>query len=177
MRVLETKVAKFATWYSLSFKPWNLIGCFILSIASSLAGKKMRFKAKKVVRFRANQITGTSVFKMGVTFFFVCFFNRLFLRKAGGSIHSRTSFTWPYIVVKRKVRFRKVYLIQKFLNCVVLTGHPFELKTFLLRLIPFQNSNHWATDSTVGEVHYEVHMTRVPHTAGISNVGSVMPCI
>ena len=44
----------------------------------------MRFKAKKVVRFRANQITGTtSDFKMGVAFF-VCFFNRLFLRKAGG---------------------------------------------------------------------------------------------
>ena len=84
--------------------------------------------------------------------------------------------TLPYIVVKRKVRFRKGYLIQKFLNCVVLIGHPFELKTFLLRLIPFQNSNHWASDSTVGEVHYEVHMTRVPHTAGISNVGSVMPC-
>ena len=112
-------------------------------MASSLAGKKMRFKEKKVVRFRANQITGTiSDFKMGVTFFFVCFFNRLFLRKAGGSIHSRTSFTLPYIVVKRKVRFRKGYLIQKFLNCVVLTGHPFELKTSLLRLIPFQNSNH-----------------------------------
>ena len=50
MRVLETKVAKFATWYSLSFKPWNLIGCFVLSIASLLAGKKMRFKAKKMVR-------------------------------------------------------------------------------------------------------------------------------
>ena len=45
----------------------------------------MRFKAKKVVRFRANQITGTtSDFKMGVTFFCFCFFNRLFLRKAGG---------------------------------------------------------------------------------------------
>ena len=81
---LETTVAKFATWYSLSFKPWNLIGCFILSIASSLTGKKVRFKAKKVVRFRANQITGTTRdFKMSIAFFF-CFFNRLFLRKAGG---------------------------------------------------------------------------------------------
>ena len=27
-------------------KPWNLIGCFVFSVASSLAGKKMRFKAK-----------------------------------------------------------------------------------------------------------------------------------
>ena len=29
-------------------------------------------------------------------------------------------------------------------------------------------------DSTVGEVFYEVHMTRVLHTARISNVDSVM---
>ena len=28
-------------------KPWNLIGCFVFSVASSLAGKMMRFKAKK----------------------------------------------------------------------------------------------------------------------------------
>ena len=27
-------------------KPWNLIGCFVFSVASSLAGKMMRFKAK-----------------------------------------------------------------------------------------------------------------------------------
>ena len=56
-RGLETKVAKFVTWYSLSFiscnliqvtlnKPWNLIGCYVFSGACSLAGKKMRFKAK-----------------------------------------------------------------------------------------------------------------------------------
>ena len=50
---LETE---FATWYSVCHfsaiwsvtlnKPWNLIGCFIFSVASSLPGKKMRFKAK-----------------------------------------------------------------------------------------------------------------------------------
>ena len=56
-RGLETKVAKFVIWYSLSFiscnliqvtlnKPWNLIGCYVFSVACSLAGKKMRFKAK-----------------------------------------------------------------------------------------------------------------------------------
>ena len=55
VRVLETKVAKFATWYSLSsiflqfdrlFKQtWNLLGCFVLSVATSLARKKMRLKA------------------------------------------------------------------------------------------------------------------------------------
>ena len=28
-------------------KPWNLIGCFVFSVACSLAGKKMWFKAKK----------------------------------------------------------------------------------------------------------------------------------
>ena len=35
---------------------------------------------------------------------------------------------------------------------------------------------HWATDSTVGEVYFEfeVHVTRVPHTAKISNVDRVM---
>ena len=50
-------------------KPWHLIGCFVFSLGSSLAGKKRQFKAK-MVRFapiRANQITGTtSDFKMGV---------------------------------------------------------------------------------------------------------------
>ena len=56
-RGLETKVAKFVIWYSLSFiscnliqvtlnKPWNLIGCYVFSVACSLAGKKMQFKAK-----------------------------------------------------------------------------------------------------------------------------------
>ena len=53
VRVLETE---FATWYSVCHfsaiwsvtlnKPWNLIGCFIFIVASSLPGKKMRFKAK-----------------------------------------------------------------------------------------------------------------------------------
>ena len=27
-------------------KPWNLTGCFVFSVASSLAGKKVQFKAK-----------------------------------------------------------------------------------------------------------------------------------
>ena len=55
IRALETKVAKFAmilfvfyfpaVWLVTLNKPWNLIGCFIFSVASSLAGKKMRFKA------------------------------------------------------------------------------------------------------------------------------------
>ena len=45
VRVLETEVAKFATWYSFVFqvpaiwlvtlnKPWNLTGCFVFSEAS-----------------------------------------------------------------------------------------------------------------------------------------------
>ena len=59
VRVLETKVAKFATWYSLSFifsAIWSAIWSvkqalkydwlFVFSVASSLAGKKMWFKAK-----------------------------------------------------------------------------------------------------------------------------------
>ena len=56
VRVLETKVAKFATWYSVFHfpaiwsvtlnKPWNLIGRFVFSVASPLPGKKVRFKAK-----------------------------------------------------------------------------------------------------------------------------------
>ena len=33
---------------------------------------------------------------------------------------------------------------------------------------------HWATDSTVSEVYYKVHMTRILHTARISNVDSVI---
>ena len=33
---------------------------------------------------------------------------------------------------------------------------------------------HRATETTVSEVYYEVHMTRVLHTARISNVDSVM---
>ena len=33
---------------------------------------------------------------------------------------------------------------------------------------------HWATDSTVSEVYYEVHMIRVLHTARISNFDSVV---
>ena len=36
-----------AVWSVALNKPWNLIGCFVFSVASSLAGKKMRFKAKK----------------------------------------------------------------------------------------------------------------------------------
>ena len=61
IRLLETKVAKFASWYSsfiflfpaiwlvIFSKPWNLIGCFVFSVASSLAGKKMWFKTKNGV--------------------------------------------------------------------------------------------------------------------------------
>ena len=30
-------------------KPWNLVGCFVFSVASSLSGKMMRFKAKNGV--------------------------------------------------------------------------------------------------------------------------------
>ena len=33
-------------WLVTLNKPWNLIGCFVFSVASSLAGKKMQFKAK-----------------------------------------------------------------------------------------------------------------------------------
>ena len=78
----ETKVAKFAIRYSFHFpaiwlvtlnKPWNLIGCFVFSVACSLAGKKMRFKAnngairKWIAPIRTNQIIGTtSDFKVGV---------------------------------------------------------------------------------------------------------------
>ena len=55
-KVRVTKVAKFAIPYSVYHfpaiwlvtlnKPWNLIGCFVFSVACSLAGKKMWFKAK-----------------------------------------------------------------------------------------------------------------------------------
>ena len=33
-------------WLVALNKPWNLIGCFVFSVACLLAGKKMRFKAK-----------------------------------------------------------------------------------------------------------------------------------
>ena len=55
-KVRVTKVAKFAIPYSVYHfpaiwlvtlnKPWNLIGCFVFSVASSLTGEKMWFKAK-----------------------------------------------------------------------------------------------------------------------------------
>ena len=35
-----------AIWLVTLNKPWNLIGCFLFSLATSLAGKKMQFKAK-----------------------------------------------------------------------------------------------------------------------------------
>ena len=35
-----------ATWLVTLNKPWNLIGCFVFGVASSSAGKKMRFKTK-----------------------------------------------------------------------------------------------------------------------------------
>ena len=60
-RVLETKVAKFATWYSVFHfsaiwsvtlnKPWNLISRFVLSVASPLPGKKRCDLKQKMVRF------------------------------------------------------------------------------------------------------------------------------
>ena len=33
-------------WSVTLNKPWNLIGCFVFRVASSLTGKKVRFKAK-----------------------------------------------------------------------------------------------------------------------------------
>ena len=38
-----------AIWLVTLNKPWNLIDCFVFSVASSLAEKKMQFKAKNVV--------------------------------------------------------------------------------------------------------------------------------
>ena len=35
-----------AIWLVILNKPWNPIGCFVFSVACSLAGKKMQFKAK-----------------------------------------------------------------------------------------------------------------------------------
>ena len=35
-----------AIWLVTLNKPWNLIGCFVFSVACSLAGKKMQFIAK-----------------------------------------------------------------------------------------------------------------------------------
>ena len=35
-----------AIWLVTLNKPWNLIGCFVFSVASSLTGEKMWFKAK-----------------------------------------------------------------------------------------------------------------------------------
>ena len=57
LRVLEIKICKIchmilfvfhfpAIWLVTLNKPWNLIGCFVFSVASSLAGKKIQFKAK-----------------------------------------------------------------------------------------------------------------------------------
>ena len=33
-------------WLVTLNKPWNVVGCLVFSVASSLAGKNMRFKAK-----------------------------------------------------------------------------------------------------------------------------------
>ena len=38
-----------AIWSVILNIPWNLIGCFVFSVATSLAGKKMWFKAKNDV--------------------------------------------------------------------------------------------------------------------------------
>ena len=37
-----------AVWLVTLKKPWNLIDCFVFSVASSLAGKKIWFEKKKV---------------------------------------------------------------------------------------------------------------------------------
>ena len=62
-----------AIWLVILNKPRNLMGCFVFSVACSLAWKKKRFKAKngaiheQIAPSRANQITGTtSDFKMDV---------------------------------------------------------------------------------------------------------------
>ena len=62
-----------AIWWVTLNKPWNLIGCFVFSVASLLAGKKMRLKAKNsairelIAPISANKITGTTIdVKMGV---------------------------------------------------------------------------------------------------------------
>ena len=44
-----------------------------------------------------------------------------------------------------------------------------DLRTLRSEALPLSHR-----DSTVSEVYYEVHMTRVLHTARIRNVGSVM---
>ena len=43
-----------AIWLVTLNKPWNLVGCFVFSVACSFAGKKMRFKAKKSWLNRTN---------------------------------------------------------------------------------------------------------------------------
>ena len=35
-----------AIWLFTLNTPWNLIGCFVFSVGSSLAGKKMQFEGK-----------------------------------------------------------------------------------------------------------------------------------
>ena len=60
-RVLEKKVAKFATWYSVFHcsaiwsvtlnKSWNLISPFVLSVASPLPGEKRCDLKSKIWRF------------------------------------------------------------------------------------------------------------------------------
>ena len=40
-----------AVWLVTLNKPWNLIDCFVLIVASSLAGKKIWFEKKKMVQF------------------------------------------------------------------------------------------------------------------------------
>ena len=47
-------------------------------------------------------------------------------------------------------------------------------RTSDLRILRFDALPPSHRDSTVSEVYYEVHMTRVLHTARISNVDSVM---
>ena len=39
-------------WLVTLNKPWNLVGCLVFSVASSLAGKNMRFKAKSLTGSR-----------------------------------------------------------------------------------------------------------------------------
>ena len=52
-----------AIWSVTLNKPWSLIGCFVFSVASSLTGKKMRFKAKNSAMISAVYLRDSSLGK------------------------------------------------------------------------------------------------------------------
>ena len=52
-----------AIWSVTLNKPWSLIGCFVFSVASSLTGKKMRFKAKNGAMISAVYLRDSSLGK------------------------------------------------------------------------------------------------------------------